>query len=368
MKNWISSRRNKTILLNVLTFGSFSPLMVSVIKQKNRDLQFFVANFLVILVIGAGGQNKTASASNASQTNPGPLSYVGFVLLVVLFVTSFIIKPKAIQNTPNSADSSVPSNAGSGTRYLQQNQAKDLGQKNSNRPGWWASRKIKKEIKFKLKLIDRLTVLTKDVEKVVSTLNFVESKGKAEYEIMQVTSCTLIEPRKGISKTVTDSTSSGRLFGGVRVGRVLVGGSGGSRSHSRSVSYPAPDILKSVDSGKFILSTHGVSFAGALFTKNTDYKKMLDFNSDQYSILIAPRTGNKVWIVKFPGDHFPIIVETILDAVFEFESRVIDDGDGPNSKSKIKFIKEKLANLNDEFVNQIEINEESVKALNQKLY
>jgi len=413
----IRSQKSKSkwaIILAVLTFGGFAPFMVSVIKRKNRDRVFFILNLFIIILIGAGGQNQPATKSSAAQTTPGPISVIGILLWIALFVVSFVIAPRGGADSDDSAttgtsddnaddaQSAIPNSRGGAnskykyvtnlsdsksngeidlpTKYLISKNKADRdsvvtpsADTDQNLPsplplfGWWKARKLKKELVRRGRNLSELEDKRARVERLVESLNLNPGSSKVEHEILQISSCVLIEPRKGESQTVSTSHSSGRAFAGVRVGRVFVGGSGGSTTRSRSISYPAPDILKSVDSGKFILTTHGVSFAGSLFTKSTDYKKMLDFNSDGSSVLVAPKTGNKVWISQFPGDHYALVIAVILEVIFDSDTKILDDSEKIEKQSKIEIIESRLQTRLDLLEVQISTGREAISALKGKI-
>ncbi len=139
--------------------------------------------------------------------------------------------------------------------------------------------------------------------------------------------CVLIEVRKGARVTHRESTYTGTSSGGsvgyrgVRVG----GGSSSGFSSSTSVSYPAPDELTIIDRGKFLISNLGVSFAGKMFTKTTDFKKIVDFSSKGRQILIAPKSGSKVWIAELPNIEDVWIAMALLDAGCQTPEKRLDE-------------------------------------------
>ncbi|MCX6448791.1 MAG: hypothetical protein NTV18_06620 [Actinobacteria bacterium] len=144
------------------------------------------------------------------------------------------------------------------------------------------------------------------------------TSASTDMNILEFYGCALIEVRKGARVTHRESTYSGSYGGGsVRMGPVSVGG-GRSRgySSSTSISYPAPDELTLIDKGKFLLTTSGVSVIGSKFTKSTDFKKMVDFQTSGRQILFAPKTGTKVWIIEFPKLWQAIIVRDFLYTAF----------------------------------------------------
>ena len=144
--------------------------------------------------------------------------------------------------------------------------------------------------------------------------------------LIEVLDCSLIETRKGARVTVRESTYSGGYGGGsVRVGAFSVGGgrSGGSSS-STSISYPAPDELQIIDQGKFILTNLKASVVGTMFTKTTEFKKLVDYATQGRQILFAPKTGSKVWIVEFPNYVDAWLTSCFLAAAFETPEKRLD--------------------------------------------
>ena len=124
---------------------------------------------------------------------------------------------------------------------------------------------------------------------------------KNEVEILRISDCSLIEVRKGARVSERSGSSSGRSYGGVRVGPVGVGGSSGSSYSSTTVSHPAPDIMKEIDSGTLIITSRRISFAGAMFARNAEFKKIADFRTSNNIIRIAPRVGAKSWGIVLPS-------------------------------------------------------------------
>ncbi len=146
-----------------------------------------------------------------------------------------------------------------------------------------------------------------------------------EQEILSIEDCRLIEQRKGARVTVssreTTSTGSWSSSGvGIRVGRVSVSGRSGSSSRSSSssgvsISYPAPDVLQEIDAGTVRLTTRRIAFIGQMFTRNTDFRKILGFSTDdERSLLIAPETRSKVWIIETPTNEARAFLQIMLMA------------------------------------------------------
>jgi hypothetical protein len=158
-------------------------------------------------------------------------------------------------------------------------------------------------------------------EKTIKNTKWTFESSNAEQKVIDFPGCRLIETRKGARVTERSSTSSGRGYAGVRVGAIYLGGSGSSSSYSQSVSYPAPDVLQQIDSGTFIVSTRKVSFAGGMFAKNTDFKKIIDYNTEGNAILIAPSTGTKVWICRFPTVADQWVVSALIEVAGQTDDR-----------------------------------------------
>lgn len=149
----------------------------------------------------------------------------------------------------------------------------------------------------------------------------------AERTIFETSGCGLIEVRKGARVTHRESSYSGSSSGGsVRVGRVSVGGGSSSgSSSSTSISYPAPDELTMIDDGgRFIITNLKVSYSGSMFTKTTDFKKIVDFQYNGRQLLIAPRTGSKVWIIQFELLEELWIAATLVGVAHEMDDKRLD--------------------------------------------
>ena len=312
-------------ILNICLFGSFTPFMFSIIKNKNRGLIFFVLNWIAVAAISANSNsNSTQSSESSGATTANAI--IGLSLWVILLVAAFKIKPKiktanANSDTAQDAESDAALSVKNSTSFFD----KVSNFANYIFTDYWTLKKLQKDL-AKREIFCGQVIQAKDAfERLIASLNLTHSVAKNENQLISVDGCILIEPRKGARVTERSSSSSGRGYAGVRVGRVYVGGSGGSTSQSRSVSYPAPDILQQIDSGRFILTSHRASFAGSMFTKSTEFKKMLDYNSDSTTILIAPRTGSRVWIVKFPSVEYVWLVRAILNAIVDSESQVFDN-------------------------------------------
>ena len=152
----------------------------------------------------------------------------------------------------------------------------------------------------------------------------------SEQNILSIAGCNLIDVRKGARVTYRESFYSGSSSGGsVRVGRFRVGrGSNRGSSSSTSISYPAPDELARVDRGKFLVTNLRVSFAGSMFTRSTEYKKIADYRSQSRQILIAPRSSSKVWIVEFPSEAKAWTAELLLGTALATPQKRLDEKSG----------------------------------------
>lgn len=161
-------------------------------------------------------------------------------------------------------------------------------------------------------------------ENLIATAQAVGSP--SEKSLFEVGNCRLIEVRKGARVTHRESSYSGSGsggsvgFAGVRVG----GGSYRGSSSSTTISYPAPDILQVIDSGKFIMTNKKVSFVGGMFTKSTAFSKIVDYQSSGLQTLVAPASGSKVWICEFPQIEWQWLSSCLLSAVFGTENRLLD--------------------------------------------
>jgi len=173
-------------------------------------------------------------------------------------------------------------------------------------------------LNYEVQLVDKMKEEKKAFTELVEAITPKIANAIQDMTILEFYGCGLIEVRKGARVTHRESTYSGSYGGGsVRMGPVSVGGgrSGGSSS-STSISYPAPDELTLIDQGKFLLTTSGVSVVGSKFTKSTDYKKLVDFQTNGRQILFAPKTGTKVWIIEFSKLWQAIIVRDFLYTAF----------------------------------------------------
>lgn len=179
---------------------------------------------------------------------------------------------------------------------------------------------------YQLELTERMKVAKAEFEQAVEAFNLDSLGHEHDVNLFEVLGCGLIEVRKGARVTHRESTYSGSYGGGsVRVGAFSLGGgrSGGSSS-STSISYPAPDELTLIDEGKFIISSLKVSLVGSMFTKTTEFKKLVDYQTNGSQILFAPKTGSKVWIAQFPRLADTWIVGSLLDAAYQSPEKRLD--------------------------------------------
>ena len=161
----------------------------------------------------------------------------------------------------------------------------------------------------------------------VSRIDLSTSNSASEQNIFSISGCSLIEVRKGARVTHRESSYSGSSSSGsVRVGRVRVGGgSSGGSSSSTSISYPAPDELTRVDRGSFLVTNLRVSFAGSMFTKSAEFKKIAEYRAKSRQVLIAPRSGSKVWIVEFPSVAEAWTAKLLLETALATTQKRLDE-------------------------------------------
>ena len=161
----------------------------------------------------------------------------------------------------------------------------------------------------------------------VGRIDLNTSNSASEQNIYSISGCSLIEVRKGARVTHRESSYSGSsTSGSVRVGRVRVGGgSSGGSSSSTSVSYPAPDQLTRVDRGNFLVTNLRVSFAGSMFTKSAEFKKIAEYTAKSRQLLIAPRSGSKVWIVEFPTVAEAWTAKVLLETAIATPQKRLDE-------------------------------------------
>jgi hypothetical protein len=187
-------------------------------------------------------------------------------------------------------------------------------------------KKVRQSFHYHSSVYDGMQQARREFLELVEVFDFDSLKQEFEINIHEVYGCGLIEVRKGARVTHRESTYSGSYGGGsVRIGAISVGGgrSGGSSS-STSISYPAPDELTLIDEGKFIVSSLKVSLVGSMFTKSTEFKKLVDFQTNGRQLLIAPKTGSKVWIVEFPRLADTWLAGSLLEAAYQCPQKRLD--------------------------------------------
>ena len=385
MKNLTySQKRTRAITANVVFLGTLTPFMFSVINDKRRGRTFFIINWFVIGLFGSGLPSAATPNQPARPAQPIIL-IIGAALWLFLLVAAWKVAPKdEIQTETNEVSkesTEIPKAPKIKTKTLDVPEVIKPADKIETESiiskvfkkldyflsGYWKVRKLRKSIAATQTFISQATQVRDSFQNLIDNLIITPSSGKEEHEILNMDGAVLVEPRKGARVSERTSTSSGRAYGGVRVGRVYLGQSGRSTSSSRSVSYPAPDILADIDNGRFLLTTHRVSFAGSMFTRSTDYKKMLDFNSDANSLLIAPRTGTKVWITKFPLVSYAWAAHAILEVVVESESQILDKTPLESGISKLEMIQSNLRSKLFEINQVIESNQATVSDLGHQI-
>ena len=74
-----------------------------------------------------------------------------------------------------------------------------------------------------------------------------------------------------------------------------------------------------------------LSFSGTMFTKTTEFKKVVDFSTNGRQVLIAPKTGSKIWISEFPTFAAAWVAAAFLNVAFETPEKRLDaKGSLPN--------------------------------------
>jgi len=297
------------IVLTSFTFGLLIPCLIATkrnIKAKRKIFIITFASLITSLII----------------PNPiTPLIWLGALLFSIFSKQKEIAGSDAFDTVvPVQTSKAEETEAISGERFSSLKNGLEI-----TREWFHYNLTVRREIRdttlllnYESQLINRMneekTAFTDLVKAITPKIN----NASNEMNILEFYGCGLIEVRKGARVTHRESTYSGSYGGGsVRMGPVSVGG-GRSRgySSSTSVSYPAPDELTLIDHGKFLLTTSGVSVVGSKFTKSTDYKKMIDFQTSGRQILFAPKTGTKVWIIEFPKLWQAIIVRDFLYTAF----------------------------------------------------
>jgi len=186
---------------------------------------------------------------------------------------------------------------------------------------------VAKSLEAELNYQRNLSEAKQRFKQMTQDINVAALDSAAERNIFEVSGCALIEVRKGARITHRESSYSSSGGGaGVRIGPVGVGGGSSSgSSSSTTVSYPAPDELTVIDSGgKFIISNLKISYAGSMFTKTTDFKKIVDYKYKGHQLLIAPRTGTKVWITEFSMIEDLWIAVALIQVALEIDEKRLD--------------------------------------------
>ena len=182
---------------------------------------------------------------------------------------------------------------------------------------------LRNELQFQ----ENLLQTEEGFKKRIREINTEALGSSVEKVIFETSGCGLIEVRKGARVTHRESYYSGSSRGGsIRVKGISVGGGSSSgSSSSTSISYPAPDELTLIDDGgRFIITNLKVSYAGSMFTKTTDFKKIVDFRYQGRQLLIAPRTGSKVWVTEFNYLEEVWIVAALVSVALEIDERRLD--------------------------------------------
>jgi len=162
-----------------------------------------------------------------------------------------------------------------------------------------------------------------------------------EGDLLDVGNCELIEVRKGARVTIRESSYSSSGGGaGVRIGRVGVGGGSSSGSStSTTTSYPAPDILQTIDYGKLKITNRKISFVGSKFTKTSKFPNVVDIQVKGSQLLIAPTTGSKVWICEFPNRALLVVAACLMFSAISSRNRTLDskcDSDFANASDLVR--------------------------------
>jgi hypothetical protein len=320
------------LILTLATLGVLLPALISTLRFTKFRHWIQIANYLALILITLG--------------LPSEINLAIALALLILLVASIVfksepyiakIKPveapkqkidkglKASQKAPPKnaapATKTKSSDKASPSKKIEKPKVPPKPQKDKSQKGLFhylifgmsKESKLRNSIASNIALKTRILGQSELFEKTIKSQKWTFETSNAEQKVIDFPACALIETRKGARVTERSSTSSGRGYAGVRVGAVYLGGSGSSSSYSQSVSYPAPDVLQQIDSGTFIVSTRKVSFAGGMFTKNTEFKKIIDYNTEGNAILIAPSTGTKVWICRFPTVADQWVVSALIE-------------------------------------------------------
>ena len=220
---------------------------------------------------------------------------------------------------------------------------------------------------FQIKVVDAMKGSLANFNDLIDRISDERFSTDIERNIFEINGCLLIEVRKGARVSYRESTYSGSSRGGsVRIGRVRVGGSSsGGSSSSTSISYPAPDELTQIDQGKFIITSLRVSFSGSMFTKTTEFKKIVDFTTNGRQILIAPKTGSKIWIAEFPSFEDAWIAAAFLNVAFETPEKRLDSKGTLPMGNVYDGIRAAFSQIQSEISSEIKQSEENLDQLKE---
>ena len=325
------------------TLGILLPALVSTLRFIKYRHWIQVSNYLALALVILG--------------LPQEINNVIAVFLLLLLVASFLLKTEpyiskngdpavivsgAGKKGKNSKTSSIKKSASSNKAKKSQDPSPKITQRANEIPkppkdktqkgflhyffiGRAKEKKLRSKIALRTSLTGSMLGQSELFEQIIKNTKWNFETTNSEEKLIDFAGCNLIEARKGTRVTERNSTSSGRGYVGVRVGPVFVGGSGSSSSYSQSVSYPAPDVLQHVDTGTFIVSTRKISFAGGMFAKSTDFKKIVDYNTNGSTILIAPSTGTKVWICRLPSVADQWVVSALIEVAGQSSERKLSN-------------------------------------------
>jgi hypothetical protein len=295
--------------LTAITFGLLVPCLIATkreLKSKRKIITLTITSLIVSLII------------------PNPITPIGW-LSALLFAIFLPQKETSRQENFKAANTNQINKVEVIEEIRSEKFAWVKNGVEATREWFYYHSTVRREIRdttallnYEVQLIDKMKEEKKAFTDIVQAITPKITAASTDMNILEFYGCALIEVRKGARVSHRESTYSGSYGGGsVRLGPVSVGG-GRSRgySSSTSISYPAPDELTLIDKGKFLLTTSGVSVIGSKFTKSTDFKKMVDFQTSGRQILFAPKTGTKVWIIEFPKLWQAIIVRDFLYTAF----------------------------------------------------
>lgn len=162
----------------------------------------------------------------------------------------------------------------------------------------------------------------------------------AELTIFTAQNCDLFEPRKGPTVTERETISGGRPFVGTKVGPILIGGSGRSRSHSTSVSAPAEDVIQIVDSGNLVVTSRSISFIGSKYTRHSDFKTLIAVQGEDAHMTFADSNKTTIWGISFSDRVDMWIVNAVFSAADDLSDRRLDT----SGKATAQDVQSALAN------------------------